>query len=118
MNDGPFETIHGYKQYHNWTKKFIFWDLLYWKGNLLGTTLILCTLRNFFFDNIFNIVMNDKGKTKENQKARIDIVELCACGDLELVQLHIGKLAKSKGQLHEMKNVKVIHKWINKLKIK
>ena len=41
-----------------------------------------------FFDNVFNTVMDIKGKTKGNEKARLDVVELYLRGDLELVQLH------------------------------
>jgi len=35
VTDGPFETFSRYGQYHNWNKRTIFWDLPYWKGNLL-----------------------------------------------------------------------------------
>ena len=35
VTDDPFDTLPGYEQYHNWTKKSIFWDLPYWKKNLL-----------------------------------------------------------------------------------
>jgi len=44
-----------------------------------------CILRRIFFDNIFNIVMDVKGKTKDNHKARLDLAELCVRGDLELI---------------------------------
>ena len=36
---------------------------------------MLCTLRKIIFDNIFNTVMNVKGKTKDNAKSREDLKE-------------------------------------------
>jgi len=44
--------------------------------------------------NIFNIAMDVKNKKKDNQKARMDVAELCVRGDFKLVQLQNGKLAK------------------------
>ena len=38
-----------------------------------------------FFDNVFITVMDAKNKTKDNQKARMDVAELCVCGGLELI---------------------------------
>jgi len=38
--------------------------------------------------------MEVKGKTKDNHKTKMDVVELCLRGDLQLVQLQNGKLAK------------------------
>jgi len=62
--------------------------------------------------------MDVKGKIKDNQNARMDIVELCARGDLELVQLHNGKLAKPKANYtFFMKYTKIIYKWISELKM-
>jgi len=48
------------------------------------------------FDNVFNTIMDVKNKTKNNQKNKINVVELCVKGHLELVQLQNGKLAKPK----------------------
>jgi len=83
--DGPFETVHGYGQYHNWTKRSIFWDLPYWKYNLLRHNLDVMHIEKNFFENVFNTVMDVKGKTKDNEKARMDVAEYCLRGDLELV---------------------------------
>lgn len=41
-------------------------------------------------------MMDDKGKTRGNQKVRMNLIELCAWGDLELVQLRNKKLANLK----------------------
>jgi len=37
------------------------------------------------FENIFNIVMDVKGKTKDNIKVTMDIALLCNCKNMELV---------------------------------
>jgi hypothetical protein len=37
------------------------------------------------FENIFNTVMNVKGKTEDNIKARLDIVWFCNHKNIELV---------------------------------
>ncbi|WVZ25292.1 hypothetical protein V8G54_003836 [Vigna mungo] len=63
----------GYGEWHNWTKKNIFWDLPYWKDNLLRHNLDFMHIEKNFFDNIFNTVMNVSGKSKDNEKARMDI---------------------------------------------
>ncbi|WVZ21047.1 hypothetical protein V8G54_008369 [Vigna mungo] len=65
--------IDGYGEWHNWTKRSIFWDLPYWKDNLLRHNLDFMHIEKNFFDNIFNTVMNVAGKTKDNEKARMDI---------------------------------------------
>ena len=48
------------------------------------------------FDNVFNTVMNDPAKTKDNEKARLDLPLNCLRGDLELRPLPNGKMAKPK----------------------
>jgi hypothetical protein len=70
---GVASKPHGYGQTHNWTKKSIFWDLPYWKHNLLRHNLDVMHVEKNVFENIFNTVMNVKGKTKDNDKARKDI---------------------------------------------
>ena len=60
--------------------------------------------------------MEVKGKTKDNQKARMVVVELCGRGDLELVQLQNGNLAKPKANYTlSKKDAKSTYKWTNEL---
>jgi len=62
--------------------------------------------------------MDVKGKTKDNEKARLDVVELSLREDLELVQLHNRKLAKPKANYtFSPKDDKSIYKWISELKM-
>lgn len=69
--------IQGYGVKHNWTKRSIFWDLPYWKDNMLRHNLDVMHIENDFFDNVFNIVMDVQGKTKDNEKAKKDMEFLC-----------------------------------------
>ena len=71
-----------------------------------------------FFDNIFNTVMNVKDKTKDNEKARMDIQRECKRGDLELVPLGNGKMGmpKAKYSLASV-DAKSVCKWASELKM-
>ena len=46
------------------------------------------------FDNVFNTVMDVKGRTKDNVKARQDMKEICKRPELELIESGNGKLIK------------------------
>ena len=53
----------GYGKTHNWDRRSIFWDLPYWRTHLLRHNIdVMHTERNVFM-NIFNTVMDIKGKT-------------------------------------------------------
>ncbi|XP_070043072.1 uncharacterized protein [Nicotiana tomentosiformis] len=75
--ESPSTRIPGYGVQYNWTKQSIFWELPYWKHNLLRHNLDVMHIDKNFFDNLFNIVMDDKNKTKDNLKARMDLQEYC-----------------------------------------
>jgi hypothetical protein len=51
---------------HNWVKRSIFWEVPYWKTNLLRHNLDVMHIEKNVFKNIFNTVMDVKGKTKDN----------------------------------------------------
>ena len=65
-----------------WKKRSIFWDLPYWNTNLIRHNLGVMHIEKKIFDNIFNIVMNVKGKTKDNAKSREDLKKFCHCSKL------------------------------------
>ena len=48
------------------------------------------------FDNVFHTVMDIKGKTKDNESARMDLIENCRRPSLHLRQLPNGKFEKPK----------------------
>ena len=77
-------------------KKSIFWDLPYWKDNLLRHYLDVLHIEKNFSDNIFNTVMDVKGKTKDNDKATKDLALHCRRPDLELKLQANGKTLKPK----------------------
>ncbi|GAU48783.1 hypothetical protein TSUD_406260 [Trifolium subterraneum] len=71
-----------------------------------------------FFDNVFNTVMNVTGKTKDNEKARDDLANLCVCGDLEMQPLPNGKFAKPKAKYSfTSEEAKLVCQWIKELKM-
>jgi len=70
---------------HNWVKRSIFWELPYWKTNLLRHNLDVMHIEKNVFENIFNIVIDVKGKTKDNIKARLDVALFCNRKNMKLV---------------------------------
>ena len=63
----------GYGVERNWKKQSIFWLLSYWKTQLLHHNIdVMHTQRNVFM-NVFNIVMDINGKSKDTHNARIDL---------------------------------------------
>ena len=82
MTESGVQRIDGYAEWHTWTKKSIFWDLPYWKDNLVRLNLDIMHIEKNFLDNIFNTMMNVSCKTKDNDKARRDIGLYCRRKDL------------------------------------
>ena len=75
-----------------WKKKSFFWDLPYWSTNLIRHNLDVMQIEKNVFENIFNTVMNVDGKTKDNAKSRLDLMEICRRPELHVVD---GKLPKA-----------------------
>jgi len=70
------------------------------------------------FDNIFNIVMNANGNTKDNEKAMIDLTLYCRRKDLELKLGDNEKLLKPKANYTLTANqTKLVCQWIKELRI-
>ena len=67
-------------------KRSIFWELPYWKTNILRHNLDVMHIEKNVFDNIFNTVMDVKGKTKDNIKSRFDVALFCNSKNMELVR--------------------------------
>ena len=76
---------------HNWTKQSIFWELLYWPDNMIRHNLDVMHIEKNIFDNLFNTIMDLKGKSKDNTKARMDLKEYCRRKELELIDCGGGK---------------------------
>jgi len=104
---GPY-ICDGHGESHNWTKQSIFWELPYWKTNLIRHNLDVMHVEKNAFDNVFNIVMDIKDKTKDNVKARMDLNEYYKHRELELQVQPSGKVLKPKANIvlsNEQKNV-------------
>jgi len=116
--DKQISKLPGYGDKHNWYKRSIFWDLPYWKDNLLRHNLDVMHIGKNVFDNVFNTVMNFKNKTKDNEKARMDLAIICQRSDLELVHHANGKITKPKAAYClSSDEAKKVCKWIKELKM-
>ncbi|KAJ7949303.1 Transposon protein, putative, CACTA, En/Spm sub-class [Quillaja saponaria] len=69
------------------------------------------------FDNVFNTVMNMKGKTKDNPNARMDLKLFCKRPELELKECN-GKLITPKASYSLSKlQLKEVCEWIKDLRL-
>ena len=110
------EPHMSYGEWHNWTKRSIFWNLPYWKDNLLRHNLNVMHIEKNFFSNIFNTVMDVKGKTKDNDKARKDLTLHCRRPDLELKLQANGNILKPKANYTlSTGESKLVYQWIKEL---
>jgi len=68
------------------------------------------------FENIFNTVMDVKGKTKDNIKARLDIALFCNYKNMELV-CDGSRVAKPRVSFVLEKNAQLlVHRWLMSLR--
>ncbi|KAL2244242.1 UNVERIFIED_CONTAM: hypothetical protein Sindi_0542200 [Sesamum indicum] len=73
----PLSLTEGYSTEYKWIEKSILWELEYWSTNLIRHNLDVMHIEKNVFDNIFNIKMDVKGKTKETLNARKDLKIIC-----------------------------------------
>jgi hypothetical protein len=76
------QKFPGFGLTYNWVKRCIFWELPYWKTNLLRHNLDVMHIEKNVLENIFNTIMDMKGKKKDNIKARLDISLFCNCKNM------------------------------------
>jgi len=79
-------------------QRSIFWDLPYWKHQLLWHKLDVMHIEKNFYENIINTVMDVPGKSKDNARTRLDIEELCVREELHLRTRENGNSYKSKAK--------------------
>ncbi|XP_020106666.1 uncharacterized protein LOC109722900 [Ananas comosus] len=65
-----------------WKKKSIFFDLPYWKDNLLRHNLDVMHIEKNVSDNLIGTMLNISGRTKDNLKARLDLKDMGIRHDL------------------------------------
>jgi len=101
---------------HNWVKRSIFWELPYWKTNLLRHNLDVMHIEKNMFENIFNTVMDVKGKIKDNIKARSGIALFCNRKKMKLV-FDGSRVAKPRASFVLEKNAQLlVYKWLKSLR--
>ena len=110
------QKFHGFGLTHNWVKWSIFWELPYWKTNLLRYNLDIMYIEKNVFENIFITVMDMKGKTKDNIKARLDIALFYNHKNIELVY-NESRVAKLRASFVLEKNAQLlVYKWLKSLR--
>jgi len=62
------QNFSGFGLTHNWVKRSIFWELPYWKTNLLRHNLDVMHIEKNVFENIFNTVMDVKGRQRTTSR--------------------------------------------------
>ena len=112
------EIINGFGDSHNWVRRSIFWELPYWSTNLIRHNLDVMHIEKNVFDNVFSTVMGVPGKTKDNDKARLDMKDICKRPGLELYETPNGKIAKPHAKYTlSKKQVEDVCTWIKSLKL-
>jgi len=110
------QKFSGFGLTYNWLKRSIFWELSYWKTNLLRHNLNVMHIEKNMFENIFNTVMDVKGKTKDNIKARLDMALYCNLKNIELVYDE-SRVAKLRASFVLEKNAQLlVYKWLKSLR--
>jgi hypothetical protein len=109
------KKFHGFDLTHNWVKRSIFWELFYWKTNLLHHNFNVMHIKKNVFEKIFNTVMDVKGKTKDNIKARLDIALFYNRKNMDLVY-DGSQVAKPRAGFMLEKNTQLlVYKWLKSL---
>jgi hypothetical protein len=110
------QKFPGFGLTHNWVKRSIFWELPYWKTNLLRHNLDVMHIEKNVFENSFNTVIDVKGKTKENIKARLDVALFCNRQNMKLVY-NESRVAKPRASFVLEKNAQLlVYKWLKSMR--
>ncbi|KAK1351544.1 hypothetical protein POM88_054231 [Heracleum sosnowskyi] len=103
-------TLLNIKTDHNMSHEFF--------ESLLKAIKNVMHVENNVFDNLFNTVMNVTGKTKDNDKAREDMKDICKRPTLEIHKSSNGKTVKPQARYTLSKNqVEEVCTWIRSLKL-
>jgi hypothetical protein len=70
---------------YNWIKRSIFYEISNWKINFFCHNLEIMHIKKNMFENICNMVMDVKRKTKNNIKVRMDTFLFCYHKNIEFV---------------------------------
>jgi hypothetical protein len=83
LNENVDEFV-GYGKEHNWTHKCGLWEVLYVKALILMHNIDVMHQECNIGENILSTCMSFTDKTKDNQKKRKDLAQLCNRSTLEL----------------------------------
>ncbi|KAL0387700.1 UNVERIFIED_CONTAM: hypothetical protein Sradi_2651800 [Sesamum radiatum] len=96
--------------------KSIFWELEYWSKYLIRHNLDVMYIEKNVFDNIFNTVINIKGKTKDNLNAREDLKIIYNRRKLEVDKRRPNVMPKALFTLTKEQKMRICE-WIIHLKL-
>ncbi|CAM8912231.1 unnamed protein product [Rhodiola kirilowii] len=113
---GLKDSIDGFGVNHNWTKKSVLWDLPYWVNVKLRHNLDVMHIEKNVFENLYNTVMDVKGKTKDNgMKCRNDIAIYCNRPELHL-RMNRGRMVANKAKYTlSPTEQSIVLEWITRL---
>ena len=60
----------------NWKKKSVFFQLPYWKDNLIRRNLDVMHIEKNVCDNVLWTLLNVQGRSKDSLKARLDLQDM------------------------------------------
>ncbi|OMO95192.1 Transposon, En/Spm-like protein [Corchorus capsularis] len=93
--EDPLNKPDGYCIDHKWTKKNIFWDLPYWKTNLIRHNIDVMHIEKNVFDHVLGTVMDVPGKSMDTVNARKDLTILCYRNDIAVENDIVGRKPKA-----------------------
>ncbi|KAL0395435.1 UNVERIFIED_CONTAM: hypothetical protein Slati_4509700 [Sesamum latifolium] len=104
---------NGYGIEHMWIKKSR--ELEYWSTHLIRHNLDVMHIEKNVFDNIFNTVMDIKGKTNDNLNVRKDLKIICNPPKLEVDERRPNVMPKAVYTMTREQKRR-IYEWITRLK--
>ncbi|KAL9662825.1 hypothetical protein QQ045_027659 [Rhodiola kirilowii] len=113
---GLKDSIDGFGINHNWTKKSVLWDLPYWVNVKWRHNLDVMHIEKNVFENLYNTLMDVKGKTKDNGiKCRNDISIYCNRPELHL-RMNRGRMVANKAKYTlSSTEQSIVLEWITRL---
>ncbi|XP_039146743.1 uncharacterized protein LOC120283984 [Dioscorea cayenensis subsp. rotundata] len=115
IEDPRGKTPH-YGNNHKWNKKSIFWELPYWRTNMIRHNLDVMHIEKNVFDNIMDTIFDIPGKTKDNLNVRKDLHILCDRPELHVpIDNTVPHKPKAKYTLTKNEKVKICS-WVRALR--
>lgn len=111
-------TYEGFGKTHNWLAVSGLWQLPYFSKLLVRHNIDVMHNEKNFAEALFNTCLDIPGKTKDNVKARLDMMEICDRPTLKLSKKPNGQWQKPRANFCVSKDDKMkILKWFGDLKL-